>query len=109
MINISAKKISAIMLTIAVILSLTAVILSFALDKPSEKLVASTQSVQSDSYVLKDYNGHLAVFHGNEKSPYKEFEIYTNSFSDYDKQLLEKGIKANTEEKINQIIEDYTS
>ena len=97
------------MLMIALSLSCIAVILSIVLNNNSEKVIGNAEPAQKIEYILKDYNGHIAVFYSNEDTPYKEFDIPTNTFSDYDKSMLKKGIKADSEEQIRQLIEDYTS
>ena len=97
------------MLTVAIVLSCAAVILSLLLNNSSEKVIGNAEPSQKVEYVLKDYNGHIAVFHSNETTPYKEFDIPTDTFSEYDKNMLKKGIKADSEEQIRQLIEDYTS
>ena len=109
MIYISSKRISAIMLAIAVVLSCIAVILSLLLNNSSEKVIGNAEPTQKVEYVLKDYNGHIAVFYSNKDTPYEEFDIPTDTFSEYDKNMLKQGIKADTQEEIRQLIEDYTS
>lgn len=101
----TAKKLSIILLSCAVVFSIVAIVISFSMDK-TPTVQNSTASVQ---YVLKDYNGHLAVFYNKEAAPYKEFDIMTASFDDYDRELLIAGIKADSEEKLRKLIEDYTS
>ncbi|MEG0615119.1 MAG: hypothetical protein RR540_05125 [Oscillospiraceae bacterium] len=108
---ISAQKISIIILTIATLISCAAIILLLAFGNGSEKVSAKTAETSISTaieYVLKDYDGHLAVFYYGENTPYMEFEIKTSSFSDYDKKLLMEGITANSDEEIRKIIEDYT-
>lgn len=110
MINISTKKISAVMLAVSLVLSCATIILSLIFNKDNnENVNAEAKTAQKIEYILKDYNGHLAVFYSSEETPYEEFDILTNSFSDYDKNLLSQGISADTEDEIQQLIEDYTS
>lgn len=96
-----------------IIFSVTAALLSMVLTMVfSSKTVSKEDSraVTSvgEEYILKDYDGHLAVFYSDSETPYMEFRIKTDSFEEYDRNLLERGIKAYGEEEIRQLIEDYT-
>ena len=108
-ISISTKKISIIMLSTAVALSCVTIVLSIYFNRSSQKVNIAAQTSTKIEYILKDYNGHLAVFYAGKTTPYEEFDILTNSFSDYDKNLLQKGIYAYSQSDIQRLIEDYTS
>lgn len=108
MIYISANKIASLFLTAAAALSLTVMTASIIANKKNEEKFVSA-APQISQYTLKDYKGHLAVFVNDEKIPEYEFNIPTSSFSEYDRELLKYGITADTKEKIDKLIEDYTS
>lgn len=97
------------MLSTAIALSCVTILLSFYFNRDSRQVDVPTQSSAKIEYMLKDYNGHLAVFYANSDTPIEEFDVLTSSFSEYDKNMLMKGIYAYNEEDIQRLIEDYTS
>lgn len=93
----------------AVALSCVTILLSVYFKNSSQRVSMGTQTTQKIEYILKDYNGHLAVFYADEATPYEEFDILTESFSEYDRKILIKGIYAYNADEIQRLIEDYTS
>lgn len=59
-------------------------------------------------YTVKEYKGHIGVFRGREKSPFKEIPVDVRVFPPIDQNLLKQGIKAYGPEELNRVIEDYT-
>lgn len=111
------RKIAFIFLSLSVCIS--ALSIAYAL-KNSE---SETKSVISDEtaaellapqiapagYILKEFEGRLAVFEEGNDIPYKEFDVQVKNFSDLDRKILKEGIYAGGEEEIRSLIEDYTS
>lgn len=60
-------------------------------------------------YVLKEYEGKLALFRENSEKPYKKLDVDTSTLTDYDKELIRQGIAVKTEKELNALLEDYTS
>lgn len=60
-------------------------------------------------YILREYNGELAVFRGESDTPYKLLDIPISVMSDYDKEILKAGIFTDSPSELNRLIEDYTS
>ncbi len=60
------------------------------------------------SYMLSDFEGHLALFRGTNERPYIVLDEKTCYLNDYDKQNVKKGIKVNTEQELHRLIEDMT-
>ncbi len=60
------------------------------------------------SYILKDYNGYLALFRGDSKVPYLVLETRTVFLNEYDRKLVADGISVNTEKEIHRLVEDMT-
>ncbi len=106
---ISSKKISAIMLGISTVLSMATIIISLSFNPPGKSTGNVSITEKKAVYILKDYNGHLAVFNYGESSPIEEFDVPTESFGEYDKNMLKKGIAAYSDEELQKLIEDYTS
>ena len=64
---------------------------------------------RSNTYTVKEYEGHIGVFYNNESIPYQEIDVEISSLPEADRQLLKKGIKVTDTNKLNGIIEDYES
>lgn len=60
-------------------------------------------------YVVKEYNGNIAVFEENCDIPFKITDVRLSDFPDEDKKLLNKGIEASSSQELNCILEDYCS
>lgn len=68
--------------------------------KPSE----ATEKI----YILKDFNGRLALFENNSDIPLEVFDIFTSSLPQKDIERLNKGIKTSYEE-LEGLLEEYLS
>lgn len=92
------------------ILSLSVMTVTIAANnkKPETKTI-NAETYKSDIYILREYNGKLAVFNGDDNAPSEIFDVYVNSFGEVDRKALYKGITAYSEEELNRLIEDYTS
>jgi len=77
--------------------------------KETEVINAETIVSEEKYYILKEYNGKIASFYYDDEDPIDVFDVSVNSFGEYDKQALYKGIVAYSEEELNRLIEDYTS
>jgi hypothetical protein len=64
---------------------------------------------KSDTYIVKEYEGHIGVFYNDNRVPYQEIHVDVSSLPEADQQLLKKGIKVTDADKLNGIIEDYES
>ena len=60
-------------------------------------------------YVVKEYNGHIAIFEENSDTPFKITDVLLSELPDGDKKLLNKGIPASSSRELNCILEDYCS
>lgn len=81
-------------------------------------LLAEVKSVEAErasllaekepvGYVLKIYQGKVALFRENSDKPYQISEIEAYLLPDADRQVLEKGISADNEEELKAILEDW--
>lgn len=67
-------------------------------------------SDNNDRYVVGIYEGYVAVFYENsEEGIYMMTEIPVNTLEEDKKTLLEEGIYVEGKERLNRILEDYTS
>lgn len=60
-------------------------------------------------YVLKNYNGKVAVFKYNSNVPQETLSVYTNSLPLFDQKQLTTGVYAYNEQELTSLIEDYDS
>ncbi len=74
-------------------------------DNTTRNTIVTNETV----YILKEYNGQLAIYKSNESTPFKVYEIQINSLPEGDKNNLLKGIVVQDEKELNQLISDFTS
>ncbi|MEG0272056.1 MAG: hypothetical protein RR639_01680 [Hydrogenoanaerobacterium sp.] len=90
-------------------------LLKWSLPRQSEAIAKSASSVPVDEadssyeYMLKDYNGRLAVFSVGAETPDMVFDVYIKNLPDFDRTELQSGIKAKDYTALVELIEDYTS
>jgi len=60
-------------------------------------------------FILGESNGKLAVLSPDGQTVYETYDVYINTLPDYDKNLLLNGIKIQTIEELNSLLEDYGS
>lgn len=74
----------------------------------SSRIITTASSANEGTvYTVKEYNGHIGVFRGQEKSPFEEIQVDVSIFPEIDQNLLKQGIKAYGPEELNRVIEDY--
>lgn len=64
---------------------------------------------RSTTYTVKEYQGHIGIFHNDDRTPYQEIDVDVSSLPLADRKLLKDGIKVYNTNKLNSIIEDYGS
>lgn len=72
----------------------------------AEAMPSAEQVVQ---YIVKLYNGRIAVFTGGEEIPVKYLEIDVSNLREYDKKQFETGIVLNTLKEVFMLEEDFSS
>ncbi|MBQ8145261.1 MAG: hypothetical protein IJ039_00615 [Clostridia bacterium] len=60
---------------------------------------------EKKTYLLKEYNGKLAVYINNDFQ--YEIDVYVFTLPEEDRKLLSKGIEAASEQELNEIISSY--
>lgn len=60
-------------------------------------------------YILKDFDGKIAVYKKNETVPKFIFDVYINSLPKEDQTQLYNGIYAKDDFELSRLIEDYSS
>ncbi len=71
--------------------------------------VTTTTTTASIGYTLKIESGVIGMYRENSDKPYRTLDMPVNLLSDYDRELLEKGITTETESEIRALVEDITS
>ena len=69
----------------------------------------SAASEIQNGYILGEYEGCLALYRSGSSTPYCKLDYSTSMLTDFDKELVSKGIYADTREEINKLIEDFIS
>ncbi len=75
---------------------------------PEESAISSCSSYVL-TYVVKNFNGNIAVFEGNNEKPFKITDVSIKDLPYADQELLLNGIFATKISEVNQILEDYCS
>lgn len=67
-------------------------------------------AVSENCYVLRDYEGHVAVYVENDPScPMTVTDIDVNTLRELDRQTLQTGIKIKSKERLMMLLEDLGS
>lgn len=74
-----------------------------------ESSAVPTDTKQSDSYTVKEYQGHLAVFKNNDAVPFLEYETDIQLLPEKDRDILKEGKTVHTMAEVEKIVEDYDS
>lgn len=75
----------------------------------SEREKSAESTHQSISYTVSEYEGKVAVFKNSDKVPFEVYESYVSLLPESDRERLKKGIRTESTEELQKIIEDYTS
>lgn len=104
------KKSMAIILTGFILL--LSVIVSSNFELKEEKLsqtLSEQQSLNTKEYVVKNYNGYVAVFKENSNLPVIKTDTPVNSLPYDDQEKLKKGISVKGDISLRKCLEDYCS
>lgn len=104
-----------ILLVTAMTISAVIIMLSAAKGVERQKSAAAEKQAsmaaqEKIGFVLGEYNGRLALFRENSVKPYRILETEIYLLSEKDLQTIRSGgVRADTEEELRQIIEDWDS
>lgn len=62
---------------------------------------------QEICYVLRDYDGKLAVFHKEGLEPVEVFDVFVESLPEMDREILRNGLETTSKKQLLLWIEDY--
>ncbi len=78
--------------------------------EPIEKKVEQAPKAQREfEYLLKEYEGRLAVFFHEEEAPQTVFDVYVSTLPEYDRGQLQQGVPVKDYGELLKRIEDYIS
>ncbi len=110
---------NAILLTLIGVVLVSIITIAAAHSSPVEappELVASSEPqppARKDTsgypYLLRAYDGKLAVFTDDLVEPDLVFDVYVQSLPEYDQKELERGVRVEDYQKLTALIEDYIS
>lgn len=73
----------------------------------SSAIIAAASAKDGDLYIVREYKGHIGIFHDGEDLPFEEINVDVSIFPQADQDLLKKGIRARGTAELTSIIEDY--
>ncbi len=76
---------------------------------PESSLPDDNEKTVDYHYLLRSYEGKLAVFTTDLVQPDMVFDVYVRTLPDYDRQQLERGVRVENYDKLTALIEDYIS
>ncbi|MBO7208541.1 MAG: hypothetical protein J6V58_02260 [Clostridia bacterium] len=104
------RKITVIVAVILIISSCFAGGVTINYKKKSAEVNEPAQQVKTETkYVVKEHNGEIGVFVGEDKIPVKILNIDFDGLREYDKQQFKKGLTLNTLYEVLLLEEDFNS
>lgn len=70
---------------------------------------AQTLASESETYVVREYNGHIGVFRDSETTPFREFQTDVSVLPKDDQLALQKGKVLHSMADVERLMEDYDS
>lgn len=61
------------------------------------------------SYIVKEFNGNIAVFEKGNENPFKVTEVSIYNLPKRDQELLKEGIEVPNQDELNILLEDLCS
>lgn len=78
--------------------------------RSGQNISTDTESDRKALYILKTYNDKIGIFYEDETEPFSVLSgVMLKSLSEYDRNLLNTGIKVYSDEELRRLIEDYDS
>ena len=99
--------------TAALLLSgytMSAVLGQYTQAQPAYTIAYAAAEEQAGKYVVRAYNGKIALFEsGTASTPIIETDIEVSALRAYDRRLLEDGIEVDSYEDVLRLFEDFGS
>ena len=105
---------NAILLTLVGIVAVSLLTVGVVYSPAEFSSGASAEALPSEDtsgypYLLRSYDGKLAVFTDDLVEPDLVFDVYVRTLPEYDQQQLERGVRVKDYDKLTALIEDYIS
>lgn len=94
--------------SVAAILALSVTVFGYAAISTT-RTANPKQTEPIYEYVIKEYNGNIAVYKSGETRPRDIYEVPVETLPTEDVKNLESGIPVKDEKELKQLIEDLTS
>lgn len=91
------------------VILLISVIISASLSSENQPSNAHENLPQPVTYVLKEYDGKIAVFENDADIPFRITDVYVKNLPQEDRLLLCEGIHAENDSELALLLEDYCS
>jgi len=78
-------------------------------DESEKELEARTQGDVGNYYYIKEKDGYVIVYEGDEKTVYEYTTIHVEDLPEQTQKALKKGIKVNSLSQIYGFLENYSS
>ena len=104
------KMLTVGILAVAAVLMTTAAVATQTKNALEEGAAACFAEPETSSYVLRDYEGYVAVFvENNPDCPMTVTDIQVSTLRELDKRLLQTGMKISSHERLMMTLEDLSS
>lgn len=106
---------NAILLTLAGIflVSLITIGIAYAMpvgaDESSSVSESAPEQTGDEMYLLRAYEGKLAVFTQDLVTPDLVFDVYVRTLPELDQEQLERGVRVGSFDELTKLVEDYIS
>lgn len=109
--GIMSNKIKGLLLGIFLIGAISGSVVAFAgFGRAENELISDEAPGSENRYVLRDYEGYVAIFVENEPTlPMTVTDIQVSTLRELDKQMLVTGMKVDTHEGLVMLLEDLGS
>jgi hypothetical protein len=67
------------------------------------------QATEYQTYIVREYNGMVAVFYSGQDKPFKVTDRYVSALPQQDINALQQGIRVDTDESLRKLLEDLCS
>lgn len=100
-------------LVTAFAISLVIIAGSLTLSAQRETGHAQEAPVQTEAtdpgYLMRIDGDTIALFRTGSETPYRRLDMPLSLLSEYDRELLTRGIEVRTQKELDQLVEDFTS
>lgn len=74
----------------------------------NDSMAQNLEAAKTPGYTVREYNGKIAVFSGNDDIPVKILNIDVGNLREYDKKQFETGINLDSMREVLMLEEDFS-